>query len=425
MASSPWRPFSAQTPGVGAFALGRTAAVLGAQILSVTVGWQLYERTGSAWSLGLVGAFELAPVLLLMVPAGNAVDRFARRNVAIAAQALFALAALGLAAASHWQAPVATIYALLVLVGTARAFASPATSALLPELLRPDQFLAVNARLASCFEIALIAGPALGGWLIAATGGATGAYLAAAAAQAGFIVALATLPARRPSAAGGERSTTDVFAGFSFIRGNPVFLAAITLDLFAVLLGGAVALLPIFAKDILGVGPVGLGWLRAAPSLGALVMALALTRLPPWKRPGRVLLLTVAGFGLATVGFGLSRSMALSLLCLALVGVFDQISVVIRWTLEQILTPNHLRGRVSAIHYVFIGFSNELGGFESGATAALFGPVLSVAGGGLGALAVVGIVAWAWPQLARLGPLDTLGPVEPVTDGIATVPPAA
>ena len=221
------------------------------------------------------------------------------------------------------------------------------------------------------------------------------------------------LPAFRPASA---RPTTtgarELFAGFTFIRRRPVFLAAITLDLFAVLFGGAVALLPIFAKDILRVGPLGLGWLRAAPALGAMCMALVMTRLPPWRRPGYALLLTVAGFGLATLGFGLSRSMALSMICLFLTGVFDSVSVVIRLTLEQILTPDALRGRVSAIHYVFIGFSNEFGAFESGATAALLGPVLSVAGGGLAALLVVGLVALVWPDLARLGPLTSLQPLE-------------
>ena len=203
-----------------------------------------------------------------------------------------------------------------------------------------------------------------------------------------------------------------MFAGFRFIRHNPLFLAAITLDLFAVLFGGAVALLPIFAKDILHVGPAGLGWLRAAPGAGALTMALLTTRLRPWPRPGRMLLLVVAGFGLAMIGFGLSRSFTISLACLFLTGVFDNVSVVIRLTLEQMITPDHLRGRVSAINYVFIGFSNEFGAFESGATAALLGATLSVVGGGLATLLVVAVVAKTWPELLRLGPLHSLTPRE-------------
>ncbi len=206
-----------------------------------------------------------------------------------------------------------------------------------------------------------------------------------------------------------------MFAGFRFVRANPLFLSAITLDLFAVLFGGAVALLPIFAKDILQVGPAGLGYLRAAPGIGALSMALVTTRLQAvGSVPAVMLLLVVAGFGLATIGFGLSRSFPLSLFCLFLTGVFDNISVVIRLTLEQTITPDHLRGRVSAINYVFIGFSNEFGAFESGATAALFGPTMSVVGGGVATVMVVLMVRAIWPQLARIGPLHTLAPADAV-----------
>jgi MFS family permease len=398
-------------PVVRAFVIGRIAAVVGFQALTIAVGWHLYERTGSAWSLGLVGLFELAPVLLLMLPAGHMADRFPRRNVAMFAHSLLALAAIGLAFVSANDGPVAVIYALLVLVGTARAFASPSVATLLPQLLRPEQFANVNAWLSTSFELASISGPALGGWLIALGGSATGAFIAAAAGQLLFVVLLLRLPALAPT----RRTTTgarDLFAGFGFIRRHPVFLAAITLDLFAVLFGGAIALLPVFAKDILHVGPVGLGWLRAAPSLGAMSMAALTTLLPSWQRPGRVLLIVVVGFGLATVGFGLSRTMWLSLLCLFLTGVFDAISVVIRLTLEQVLTPDALRGRVSSIHYVFIGFSNELGAFESGAAAALLGPVVAVAGGGVVAILVVGAVAVLWPELTRLGPLHSLRPYE-------------
>jgi MFS family permease len=398
-------------PFVRTFALGRGAAVLGRQILSVTIGWQLYERTHDPWALGLIGLFELLPVLLLMLPAGNAADRFPRRNVAMFSHALLALAALGLMAASYYRAKVEVIYALLILVGAARAIAAPSVSTIIPQLLSTEQLANANAWLASSYQLASISGPALGGVIIGASGSATWAYLSAALGQFVFVAMLLTLPAQPPPPRAGQRSAQELFAGFAFIRANPVFLAAILLDLFAVLFGGAVALLPIFAKDILHAGPVGLGWLRAAPSLGALLMALILTRLPHWQRPGRVLLITVAGYGLATIGFGLSHNLWLSLVCLFFTGVFDEISVVIRLTLEQVLTPDALRGRVSALHYVFIGFSNELGGFESGATAALFGPIASVVGGGIGAFVVVGVVALCWPALERLGPLHTLAPL--------------
>ena len=384
-------------------------------MINVAVGWMLYERTGDAWALGLVGAVELAPVLLLMIVAGNAADRYPRRNVGIFAHSLLTLVATGLALVSAANGPLWVIYSLLALVGTARAFASPSVNTILPQLLAPAEFANANAWLSSTFQLAAITGPAIGGLVIALTGGATGAFALAAVGQLVFVAALSTMPVRRPPPATARRSASDVFAGFHFVRDHPLFLAAITLDLFGVLFGGAVALLPIYAKDILAVGPTGLGWLRAAPGVGALTMALVTTRLQPWQRPGRILLWVVAGFGLATIGFGLSRSFALSMVCLFLTGVFDNVSVVIRLTLEQTITPDHLRGRVSAINYVFVGFSNEFGAFESGVTAALFGPTLSVVGGGLATLLVVVMAQTVWPQLARIGPLHTLAPDKPLS----------
>lgn len=397
-------------PFVRSFAIGRFGAIAGWQMINVTVGWLLYERTGDAWSLGLVGVFELAPVLFLMVFAGNAADRYPRRNIGIFAHTMLTCAATGLALVSWLNGPTWAIYALLAMIGTARAFASPSVNTILPQLLNPAEFANANAWLSSTFQLAAISGPAIGGLLIAATGAATCSFALAALGQLLFIAMLRTMPVRMPPASTGRRNFSDVFAGFRFVRANPLFLAAMTLDLFAVLFGGAVALLPIYAKDILQVGPAGLGWLRAAPGFGALGMALITTRRKPWARPGRVLLLVVAGFGLAAIGFGLSRTFALSLFCLFFTGVFDNISVVIRLTLEQTITPDHLRGRVSAINYVFIGFSNEFGAFESGSTAALFGPTASVVGGGIATLLVVAAVRAMWPQLARIGPLHTLAP---------------
>src|SRR5262245_24322799 len=397
-------------PYIRAFLVGRLASTMGAQFVSVAVGWELYERTNDPWALGLVGLAQVAPALVLMLPAGNVADRFPRRNVAVVAQALLGLAALGLALVSWFGAPVELVYALLVLSGAGRAFAQPSVTTLLAQLLEPKQFANAYAWLLSSGQIASISGPAVGGFLIAASGSAVPSYLAAALGSAVFIVMLTTLPSVPPSRSTASRGLGDLFAGVGFIRRTPVFLAAITLDLFAVLLGGAVALLPVFAKDILEVGPIGLGLLRSAPSVGALLMALTATRLPPWPRPGRVLLVAVAGFGLATIGFGLSRDLWLSMACLFLTGAFDSVSMVIRGTLEQAITPDRLRGRVAAVNSLFIGLSNELGAFESGAAASLFGPIVAVVGGGVGTLAVVASILWLWPALGRIGPLHTLQP---------------
>lgn len=396
-------------PLVRRFIAGRAVAVIAAQIVTVTAGWQLYARTGSAWALGLVGLVELLPVLLLTVTAGHAADRYPRRSVAMFAYAVLAVAAAALALVSWQDAPVGFIYGILLLVGVGRAFASPSVGTILPQLIEPAQFANVNAWMSSAFELSSIGGPMIGGALIAVTGSATWAYAGAAVGHLIFVGFLAAMPSVRPPPPG-PRSARDVFAGFRFIRRRPVFLAAITLDMFAVLLGGAVALVPVFATDILHVGAIGQGALRAAPALGALTMAFIGTRLRPWAHPGRVLLIVVAGFGVATIGFGLSRSFWLSCACLFGTGVFDQVSVVIRLTLEQMITPDPMRGRVAAIHHVFIGFSNELGTFESGATSALVGPTLSVVGGGLGTIAVVALIAVAWPALGALGPLRTLRP---------------
>jgi len=399
-----------RNPVVRRFAAGRFGAVLGLQMLSVSVGWHLYERTGSAWALGLVGATELLPVFLLMPVTGAVADRFPRRRVAAIAHAVIAVATTLIALVTWGASSVGPIYALLAVVGAGRAFAMPAAATILPRLLSPAEFANANAWIASTFQLAAVTGPALAGALIAWTGGASVGLAVAAAGQLLFVSQLARLPEVQPLPDAVTPGLDGVFEGFRFVRRSPVYLAAITLDLFAVLLGGATALLPIFAKDVLQVGPAGLGWLRAAPAVGATLMALLQTRLPPWRQPGRVLLAAVAGYGVATIGLGLSRDFFLSLACLFATGVFDSVSVVIRLTLEQVITPDALRGRVSAIKSVFVGFSNEFGAFESGATAALFGPVASVVGGGLGVLVVVAAIARVWPELWRIGPLHTLRP---------------
>ncbi|MBC7792433.1 MAG: MFS transporter, partial [Clostridia bacterium] len=355
-----------KTPYLAQFALGRTTSVVGAQIVTVTAGYELYQRTHDPWMVGLTGLFELLPVLFLMIPAGTAADTYPRRNVGVFAQILLAFASLGLALVSYKHWPIASMYGLLVIVGAARAFASPSLGSIMPQLVTKAQLPATVAWLSSSYELASIGGPALSGFLIAVS--PSFAYGAAAVGQVIFIAMLFTLPAMPPKH-DVQRKAEDVLVGFRFIKSNPLFLSAITLDLFAVLFGGAVSLLPVFAADILAVGPRGLGWLRAAPAFGALTMALVLTRTRPWARPGRVLYVAVIGFALATIAFGVSRSFVLSMVCLYATGLFDEVSVVIRSTLQQTITPDYLRGRVSAVNYVFIGFSNEFGAFESGTAA--------------------------------------------------------
>jgi len=400
------------------FAVGRACSVTGWQLVSVAIGWQLYERTHDPWSLGLVGLIELIPVIFLIIPAGIVADRYPRRNVAMLGATFFALAALGLIKSTDPTTPLAFTYGCLLFVGVSRSFLQPAMASYLPELAPPAALARVNAWIAASFEVASIGGPALAGLLIAATRSAALAFGTAVVFQVLFIGILLTLPARKSHVSTAPHSAREIFAGLHFIRRTPVFLAAITLDLLAVLVGGAVALLPVYAKDILHVGPTGLGWLRTAPAVGALLMSLAATRMKPWQRPGRLLLGVVAGFGLATIGFGLSRNFALSLFCLSLVGATDTVSVIIRMTLEQTITPDALRGRVSSINFLFVGFSNELGSFESGAAAAWLGPVWAVVGGGIAAIMIVGLVSVMWPQLRRIGPLHTLSPERP--DGVET-----
>jgi MFS family permease len=388
------------------------AGVIGWQILQVALGWELYERTHSALALGLVGLSTALPVVILALPAGHLADVIDRRRILIWAQVAFIVTGLGLAALSYWRGPVWLVYVILVARGAGQAYNNPARQALLPQLVPPELFGNAVTWASSAFQIASVVGPGLGGIIIAIERGATGAYLIST-----FLLAISLWTLIEIRGGGGTSESTQtkprekmtvqsVVAGMRFVRDSKVILAAITLDLFAVLLGGATALLPIFAKDILHVGPDGLGWLRAAPSVGALIVALAIAHRPLLTRTGALLLFSVAGFGVATIVFGLSRSFWLSLIMLFLLGVFDGVSMIIRSTLVQMRTPDEMRGRVSAVNSVFIDMSNELGGFESGALAALVGPVTAVVAGGVGTLIVVGSVALAWPELRVLGPLS-------------------
>ncbi len=391
------------------FLLGGIMATAAAEMQVVALGWELYKRTESATALGLVGLAMFLPMLLMTLPAGHMVDRYPRKMLLLASQSLMACASLGLAALSYWKGPIPLAYAAMAMAGLASALGRPTRGAILRQLV-PDHLIGVAVTWnSSGWQFASVAGPALGGLIIALTGGATWVFLLGFAFS---IVVITLFGSLRPSAV--ERSTepmslSSLLVGLRFVRRTEMILAAITLDLFAVLLGGAVALLPVFAKDILQIGPVGLGWLRAAPSVGAVAMALTLAHRPMIRRAGPAMLLAVAGFGLATIGFGLSRNPYLSYVLLVITGALDMISVVIRSTLIQTLTPDSMRGRVASINGIFIGSSNELGGFESGITAGWFGPVASVVGGGIGTILVVLAVGFAWPSVRRLGSLQDLG----------------
>jgi MFS family permease len=385
------------------YTLARNIALIGQQITTVGIGWELYSRTHDALALGYVGLVQFVPVLLLAIPAGHAADRFGRKEIVQAAQVLLALSALGLAAVSALRGPVSLVYLCLLFAGLARGFSGPARSAMLPQFVPQEEYESAIKWNTSVFQVASMLGPALGGAVIAAGHGAAPAYLldAACGTTAFLLTALAVTRYGSPRAPAAPMTLESLTAGLRFVWRTRIILATITLDLFAVLFGGAVALLPIYAQDVLHVGPRGLGWLQAAPAAGAFCMAVTQTHLPPLRRPGAAMLWAVGGFGAATIVFGLSRSLALSLGMLFLTGALDNISVVVRSTLVQVLTPGEMLGRVSAVNNVFISSSNQLGGFESGLVARLLGPVVSVVAGGIGTLIVVAAVALGWPETLR------------------------
>ncbi len=388
------------------FLSARVSSTLAYQMIAVAVGWQIYGLTGSAFFLGLVGLAQFLPQFLLTLAVGFAADRFDRRTIIRICQVLEAGGALALALGSRggWIGSRG-ILAAVFLIGAARAFEGPTMQALMPLLVEPARFPRAAALSAAAAEGAFIAGPALGGFLYAA--GSTVVYLLAGAL---FLTAAALLSAVRGTVQGGRREPirlASIFDGLSFIRRQPVILGAISLDMFAVLLGGATALLPIYAKTILNVGPGGLGLLRGAPSVGAVVMSLVLTRRPLRRRVGWIMFTAVILFGVGTIGFAVSRVFALSLAMLILLGGADVISVVIRASLVQMGTPDAMRGRVSAVNSLFIGTSNQLGQFESGVTAAWLGTVPAVLLGGVGTI----VVALIWMRLfPPLREADTLGP---------------
>jgi MFS family permease len=332
-------------------------------------------------------------------------DQFDRRTIVMITQGVLALCSVGLAVISYQHGLVILIYLCLFAIGIARAFNNPARAALLPQIVPKEVFSNAVTWNSSGFQLAAMLGPALAGLLIALQKSATSVYAFCAFCALVFFGCLFFVRGRQQERSAEPVNFKSLVAGFRFVWQTKIILAALTLDLFAVLLGGATTLLPIFAKDILQVGPDGLGWLRAAPAIGAFMMALAITHLPTMNQAGKTLLWAVGGFGAATIVFGLSHSFWLSLFMLVCIGALDSISVVVRQTLVQLRTPDEMRGRVSAVNGMFISSSNELGGFESGLAASLFGPVLAVVGGGIGTIAVVVTVALIWPEIRKLGSL--------------------
>ena len=390
------------------FWLSRLLATFAAQILSVAVGWQIYDLTRDPFDLGLIGLVQFAPALLLVLVTGTVSDRYNRRGIVAVCQ--FVEAACGLAflalTVTGTISP-AWIFSILAVFGVARAFMNPAASSLIPNLVPAQDLASAIAMSSSAWQTAIIVGPVAGGLLYGLASAAPYATAVGFLAAAGVLVSLVPPPPQKTTPEPANWST--VIAGFRYVWHEKIVLGAISLDLFAVLLGGATALLPAYARDILHTGPWGLGLLRSAPGIGAIAVALYLAARPVRDHAGVIMFVTVGLFGAFTLVFGVSTAVWLSVVALALAGAADMVSVYIRETLMQLWTPDAVRGRVNAVNAVFIGASNELGEFRAGTVAALIGVVPAVVVGAIGTVAVAGIWAWAFPMLRRARRLDRRG----------------
>jgi MFS family permease len=394
-------------------------SVIASQMETFTATYEIFKKTGSTMSLGLVGLVLGIPMLLLTLPAGHLADSRSRRRMIVVTQSFCAVCLVGLSMLSHyghaWPHSIGAMYLLLSLSAAGATIGRPARAALMPQLVPQAVFSNAVTWNSSTFETATVLGPTIAGFICAKS--IPSAYFVSAIGFAICAVLMATLPETHDASAKRRSATlSDVSVGLRFVWRAKLMLGAMTMDLFAVLLGGAVFLLPAVATDILHVGPIALAWLRAGPSIGAISMALILAHRPPMRRAGRALLLSVAGFGVATVIFGLSRNFWLSFVMLILTGAFDNISVVVRHTIVQMLTPDEMRGRVSAVNQIFIGSSNEIGGFESGVTAAWLGTVRSIVFGGIGTLLVVTVCSLVFPAVRTLGSLQDIKPAARPTE---------
>ena len=393
------------------YLVGRFVAAMGQQMLTVAVGWELYQKTKSALPLGLVGLTQMVPMIFFTLPAGHVADSFNRKRIILLTNAIIGLACLGLTIISYVGAPVGWIYLCLFAAGVGRTFLWPASSAFLPHLVARHHFSRAVTWNSSSFQLSSVAGPAAGGALIAMTKhiwpkSAWPVYAITTFSLLVCVVLISFVRRDHVVALREKMTLRSLVVGFKFVFASPIILGTISLDLFAVLLGGATALLPMYAEEILKVGPSGLGLLQAALPSGSLVCALLMAHRPPLERAGRTMLWAVTGFGLATIGFGFSHVFWLSFLMLFICGATDNVSIVVRHTLVQMLTPDDKRGRVSAVNSLFIGTSNELGGFESGLVAYLTTPLFAVVSGGVGTILVVIAVAFIWPELRKYGRLD-------------------
>jgi MFS family permease len=388
------------------FQVTRFMVVLATEMQSVAVGWQVYELTKRPLDLGLVGLAQFLPGILLFLLSGHTADRLDRRKIILFCYAGYAVcAALLLTVTIHRTSTVYPIYGTLLLLGIVRSFNGPAGQALLPQLVPEEHFANAVAWSASFFQAATIFGPTIGGVVYALAHGPAAVYVLALLSYATAFATGAFIKRIHRPRSTGRAGVKVLLAGFNYIWQNKLILGSISLDLFAVLLGGAVALLPVYAREILETGPWGLGILRSAPGIGAAIMAIIVAHWPLRRRAGQTMLWCVAGFGVFTVLFGVSRNLALSLVALLLLGATDMISVIVRATLVQLSTPDEMRGRVSAVNMLFIGASNEFGQFESGVTAHWFGTVPAVVLGGIGTLVVVGLWAWRFPELRSVDAL--------------------
>lgn len=412
-----------QYPNFRFYQAARFLTITAAEMQSVAVGWQIYQLTHRPLDLGLVGLAQFLPGIVLFLLAGHAADRIPRKRIILTCYTGFAIcSSLLLFFTARGLTSVQPLYLVLVLIGVVRAFNGPAGQAFLPLLVPEEHFPNAVAWGSSFFQAATIFGPTLGGILYGWTGGAKWVYAGAVLAFVIAAVLVAFIRIRIVQRPRGTASLTTVLAGFRYVWDSKLVLGAISLDLFAVLLGGAVALLPVYAHSILNVGPWGLGILRSAPGVGAVAMAIVVAHWPLRRKAGVTMLWCVAGFGAFTIVFGLSRNVFLSLGALFLLGACDMVSVIVRSTMVQLATPDEMRGRVSAVNMLFIGASNEFGQFESGITAQWFGTVPAVVLGGIGTLLVVSIWAWRFPELREVDALAPSVKTEPEESNVVADP---